>query len=758
MSSIPQQINSIIEARKGKLEPIRKKIETLKGLQRAIDTFERFRASAIGTVEDSASLNSVVTDDIKKKCASALATLEHLEKRFSRDNIHISFVGRAGQGKSLIMQRISGLQNDVIPSSDGSDCTGAKSIITNSDGSEVSARITFFTENEVVEIVNTYLKHIFKGQETPIHSVREIAGLAARNLPSKISIETDADAVGRMDHLEAYIQHIGEFVDKLGKTIIVPQEEIEQYVAQYSYNDKSLRYWNYLGVKEADIHTRFPFDQCGKIVLVDTIGLGATSLGVEEAMMGAVRDDSDAILYMKRPDANRGRIDENDFQIIEKIKTAVSSDYAKEMLFWIFNKVAKGTKGENEEMIPLLMEKVYARINDGQLAVAKTLSVDCSKADEVERDLLQPVLAQMADRLPVIDKLLTEKANAELNELYEGYSQMTSQILKSFKAPVSNDIRRQFEGRANKLYGEWSGAIRKLYFALKDPSQDDNMGNAEYVKCVEQTIKGVLNTPNEEEIKGMLSGYGQKGAHAVADRILDRMRVGIIDNFIMLDKPLKELVIELKRKIVSIMADAARFGGIVSASTADPNEWLSSFVKTLGDDEYFDTVRAAINELIEFDLTVKGYILFSIAKAIKTIDPNWPQDDGGADQYNVTGTGTQDFDTQAKSIKQYLNRQVERAFKAIKENTKDYLKYPNEAFFAAVKVFYDRICSSGIELNAENIDVQTAWRYYYEDHIQEVWPDESKEFFASSQIIQEWNKVSEEVKTFDKKELYTITL
>ena len=55
--------------------------------------------------------------------------LEQLKIRFSRKQIHISFVGRAGQGKSLVMQNISGLSGEIIPSSNGEDCTGAKSII-----------------------------------------------------------------------------------------------------------------------------------------------------------------------------------------------------------------------------------------------------------------------------------------------------------------------------------------------------------------------------------------------------------------------------------------------------------------------------------------------------------------------------------------------------------------------------------------------------------------------------------------------------
>ena len=44
---------------------------------------------------------------------------ERLEKRFNRDTINISVVGRARQGKSRLLQSISGLRDEVIPASNG---------------------------------------------------------------------------------------------------------------------------------------------------------------------------------------------------------------------------------------------------------------------------------------------------------------------------------------------------------------------------------------------------------------------------------------------------------------------------------------------------------------------------------------------------------------------------------------------------------------------------------------------------------------
>lgn len=107
----------------------------------------------------------------------------------------------AGQGKSLVLQRISGLEGDVIPSADGSDCTGARSVISNRPGMETQAEITFYSEQEFVGIVNRYLKEIFKTDIYCIGSVAEISRLNMAELKGKIRYDQVTET-SLLTHLE----------------------------------------------------------------------------------------------------------------------------------------------------------------------------------------------------------------------------------------------------------------------------------------------------------------------------------------------------------------------------------------------------------------------------------------------------------------------------------------------------------------------------------------------------------------------------
>lgn len=161
--NIPQRIDKIIEERRKALPSIEASVKRVKAAKRAVERLDAFRARQNNEQQDKwmNTLTPIVTNPFYCKCNEAIQQLNYLQKRFSRERINISFVGRAGQGKSLVLQRISGLGSDIIPSADGMDCTGARSIISNTVGTETKAEITFFSELEYVNIVNRYLKTIF---------------------------------------------------------------------------------------------------------------------------------------------------------------------------------------------------------------------------------------------------------------------------------------------------------------------------------------------------------------------------------------------------------------------------------------------------------------------------------------------------------------------------------------------------------------------------------------------------------------------
>ena len=59
------------------------------------------------------------------------ADLERLRNRFSRKALNITVIGRARQGKSRLLQTITGLSAEEIPDGNLAFCTGVRSDIVN---------------------------------------------------------------------------------------------------------------------------------------------------------------------------------------------------------------------------------------------------------------------------------------------------------------------------------------------------------------------------------------------------------------------------------------------------------------------------------------------------------------------------------------------------------------------------------------------------------------------------------------------------
>ena len=77
-------------------------------------------------------LGAFRSEDIRKDIAKAIELLRVLEARYSRKTINIGVSGRARVGKSTLLQAISGLEDEQIPTGSGIPVTAVRSQIFHS--------------------------------------------------------------------------------------------------------------------------------------------------------------------------------------------------------------------------------------------------------------------------------------------------------------------------------------------------------------------------------------------------------------------------------------------------------------------------------------------------------------------------------------------------------------------------------------------------------------------------------------------------
>lgn len=751
MNNITQRIDSIIVTRGMSLTKVNSAFDRLQKCFDVVKNFERLQARVatdsnyqqlFDKPEILERIKGISTAGFHSAFQTYKTNIQRLTERFSRKELHISFIGRAGQGKSLVMQNISGLNGNVIPSAEGSDCTGAKSIITNdSTVATTKARIEFFSQMEMIEIVNTYLANIFYGAYK-VSSIDEIKNLPLDEMKDRLDY-TQVKETELLAQLGKYVLHIGEFESDLGTIREVEEKDIEKYVAQFKSDDTSQKYFTYLGVKLANIICKFPEEDAGKIVLVDTIGIGATSLGTEDKMLDTVENDSDAIVFMFRPDAFRPRLSNDEINIIDEVSKRISPEYAREMFFWVLNRVTSG-KGENAKYMP----ELKAQITERKFPVAMVLEVDCKSPEAVESQLLAPILQQLANRISIVDEFLISRLNELGEKLYEEYRAITDAIDKILVGAANEDIKRALFGEIEDAYKvKVLNALRDLYIQKYYGIREHSC--TEWEQAAKLSLKYVFKSiPAKNKIIALLND-GTINQFNALEFCTDLMRISIINHFMELDAVLKDLVYNTKMEAVQILANenGGRLGKVYPLENLSPEEWIDGFIAKTDCKKKYPFLTEALTSLRNFTINVQGFLIYEIRRSLDDIDfslrTNIP----------ILESSLANKEHLADEIITWLRLYSEKVNDGIEVTLKKINSVPNKARFAALKDFYDRAAYAGRD---ERLSVTTEWRYLYEDWLSVIWAEKYKSHFSLKGQAEEWDSMVAQFKKQNNKEAFTV--
>ena len=743
MSTNTDKIEKIIAIRRQRVNGLKQKFEFLKKAEIVIEQFNALKTEVDETEKTGKGrfkpvldknqgladrVLNLSIDSLLTKIKEQIRELDFLIRRFSRESIQISVVGKAGQGKSRLLQAISGLESDVIPVSDGGDCTGTKSVICNHQDA-VYAKVIFYTENELIGHVQKYLDAL--RCDKTIGSISDIGRLKIDTIHA-----STAGSDSKKEHLKKYIAHLEKYKDNLGQELHVSQKaDIRKYVAQYDEKGRPL--YHYLAVKEVQIYTPFPYKDAGKTVLVDTIGLGDTSLGIREKMIHTLAYDSDAAIVLRRPDPYRDAIREEDDELIDLIRDQMRDGALGKWLFYILN-IVQTPDNSNLKNAEAMKQQLERKRNDGALDAALIETIDCSKTKDVEDRLMIPMLDILSQNLAAIDNGLMQKADQSGRELYAVFFR----FLKDLQNALVKDLRTDgnLNLKINELFDEFYdnhllGALkekcRKMY---EDRNNDCDVLDKHFQRIT--TFNPDAKTPSIEKIEKALKRGGAKGQpyHVYAECIAD-LRTNLTEEFIMIDASLTDIVDDFKKSIVEILANEPRLGFIYPVDESKhPKEWLLDFSNEALSG--LEQLRFAFMFLYNFELSVRGFLMHKIRKHTDVLDPELPD--------QVPQLGSQS----AQAIRAELRKRLTILRDSLKRELRNFTQDPNETFYAVMKEFYDRLAYAP---NTEN-----QWRRLYYDNYAVVWKQEIHAIADIQIAFDEWQKYIEEVKHFNDREQFTI--
>lgn len=757
---ISERIQEIIARRqgvgsymgKGHIDAVRKKKAFYEALLQCLENYQTFRNNVIGqissqhgeyytmSVEDPLFHQSIETaspDETITLTKSALKELMKLETRFSRDTLNISVIGRARQGKSRLLQSISGLPDIVIPASNGGDCTGAKSVIVNSE-STMYAKICFYDEMEMVEQVQKYLDAV--GISRKIGSLSQIPSLASDISVFEAELPLKSGRVQSLfGHLCKYVYYFSEYRDYVGKTIEEHDElKIRNYVAQYDV--EMCPTYKFLAVKEVQIFTDFNCAYAKNLVLVDTIGLGDTSLGIREKMIKTLRNDSDAAILVRLPNANGDSIRVEDDELYDLICEAMGKEALNKWLFFALN-VCDELGNHNSGAA---MEKA---LQARKLNFAFTQKVNCGDDVEVKEKLLEPILQYLSDNLAEVDNKMLEETNVILENCYQSFFSLCGKVDQLSQSTFMESLNTG--GLFDKLYEDELALPAKLEaLSAKYKGHD--------VKCeeIENEIKNritslVTKCPSQEDIlKDLNAGTINAHADIVYQNKADHFRASISDMFEEINK---NTVVKLQEGIKDEIADVLRSdeGGKLNAvplnlDTDNPTniEWLEAFVSEKLND--YPLIKEAFNNILEYRLNIEGLLEYKINSCLECLDPEdskFIKQDFSYDESK---------EESAANIEQALLSSVFVLGRNIVDSVQDLLRIPYNSFYARIRKLRERIIYSK--------DGERELKNMYREFAVYIWKERFAAMAKKQGAMKELNTIQELFVEKRSKNLFTIKI
>lgn len=750
---LQEDIQKIIDRRKGlgeyegkgRLAKIEPKLSYFRKLKESVKSFEEFRQVLISQEssksgeyytffrEDPTLIDKIrqaSADTVLEKLDGCVAECERLYERFNRDAINISVVGRARQGKSLLLQTVSGLSDAIIPSADGGHCTGTTSIICNDPNCEVThAEVYFYTADEILKQVQDYLDKI--GINRRLHHFNEITQLestiAEYNANDKALKRTlSAQKQSYFDHLEKYVTHFNQYCDLVAEIKHdISEAQIRFYVAQYDLNGNYI--YNYLAVKEVRIYTRFHNPEVGKVVLVDTIGLGDTALGIEKRMLQTLRNNSDSAFMIRLPNHTGDSWCKEDNDLYDLIEGEMGTTMMDKWLSLALNtSVSLG----NENAYNAVMDTIPSTLH-----LHDIIRVDCASRDEVYDKLLVPALAYLSENLDKIDNDLIEDANKLFKECYRSYVSLydlVADIVSS--SPQFVALGDNFAiNKWDQIWPDITADLGKLFLDYND--QQHNPSPDIYKAIANKREDLYQFMPDESWYLNELTKMGPQDTYeGVYQRGLNILRTNISASFedinVNVLEPMQE---QLKERIAEVLYNTGKWSQLLLKEESSEEctlEWLEAFA----DEKLkaYPLVQSAVRFILSYMMSISDLLDYEVESSLGIITPNHYQ----YEPLDLQQARSRGLDATLPSMAGFIFNSTMNLIPLVKKSLESEFNLlttiPNHSLYARIRKFREKLVMT--------VDAERELRDFYISNARTIWSQDFINMAKTAGAVARFNK------------------
>ena len=595
---IALQISNILKNRKANLPEIEKQIHRWQIMKENFNSLDSTLDTVISDAETPDELRTVLknvdTAEIQNSIPRVLADLDSLKERFSRDTINIGVSGQARVGKSTLLQSISGLGEEQVPTGDNLPVTAVKSQIFHSDKN--IADIEFHTFTSFKESI-LFPYHNELALTCP-QTIREFRGYSypenendlveSKRIPSNITI------LEKLKQMQSALWSYEDLLNQPARQVDLTM--LREYVAYPKDTEESTPETcqrKYLAVKDVSIYCSFPSAPVKQLGFIDLPGLGELSASTEEHHLQGLKKGVDFVILVKRPGGGDGFWSAKDGSAVNLLDKARSFQDRKDFVSILINQDSRATS----EQLKALRNHILREVNQGENnKVFNVIEADAIDPKNIGKQLLTPVLEHLANRLDIMDKQIIKGTFDSYEAIEERISDLIQALNKNIKLPTMDTSKREMiEDQVKALRSNINLQLVNYKNEIRKQSQVDKRYGSEINRCYEDILKWINNGFGESPKVWKDSAQKQisidKGISGVALHQCNYIRVEISKRFTQLDNFFNNQLNEFFQKITEILK---RYTGNLLSET-EPREILAEFGSLLSNAQENSQSTACLN-------------------------------------------------------------------------------------------------------------------------------------------------------------------
>ncbi|WP_144051367.1 hypothetical protein [Geminocystis herdmanii] len=713
-----QKIKEIISLR----QPLAQKLtiveDNLNHLQITWHKLEDYRNQLQAKTQDDkvlGKLQEINFSDSKTKIQESLEKLSKLSSRFQRQTLNIGVVGRARQGKSRLLQSITGLGTGEIPDGNRQHCTGVRSTIHHNPHVETYGEVYFYTERSFLyEVIYPYYRALDLGQN-PI----SIQDFANNPLPS-LRLD-DSENQAKYEHLKRYHVHFSQYSHLLKSPSPrnIRQDEIRQYVAQDDNNGERI-YFNYLAVKEVKITCQFPNKEVGQIAVVDMPGLGDTGVGDERRMIQVLAEDIDFVLFVKKPNASGAYWEDVDVKLYDAVNTSLKDLPVKSWSFMVLNQTNKNSDyGDNSANCQDLIQSMTEK----HINVSDCIIVNCANPEEVNEKILEKTLDYLSQNISQLDQKYVTAFYDQLGDLQSTIKGELQKAKETLNKVDSVESESTFDELFDNFWDNLTNDLTDLLEDLREKRNDqDDYFKEQVEKVFQECQKDETIFPSLEQIRKRKNSIIQGDYPSTYGTYINEIRTGLSRRFLNLDDGLKKSIEELKTEITNVLTNQCNLKGL---SMEKGSKFLQEITDLIPDS--CTTLKEGFTVMGNFELSYRGLIQYHIRENLDNLrQDNSPLPKGGKEQDVLD------------NLQELYKETIYLCKNALDNN---FLRIPSQAAFAIVEEFVDLVLRSK--------DAQRQWRKFLLPYRADIWSDTFQILGDNTRLRQQWIQLIEETENIN---------